>query len=96
MAEVRLSYDGLKGQGQKVHGQKEQFDALLASVMGTINQLESVWSDKAAKDFMDQVRGMEPTFKKFGEALEGLSKHMINVSNKYEELSNNVISSQKF
>jgi WXG100 family type VII secretion target len=94
MAKVTLSYDGLKTQAKAIENQKTQFDELIRKVMTTMQQLNDVWDDEAARDFTTRVKNMQPTFNKFGEALKGLSEHMTQVSNKYEELSRAVKSSQ--
>lgn len=94
MPKVMLSYDGLKTQAKQIENQKQQFDELIKRVLNTMQQLNSVWDDEAARDFTQKVQAMKPTFDKFGGALTGLAEHMKQVSDKYEELSRAVKSSQ--
>ncbi|MFC6333919.1 WXG100 family type VII secretion target [Paenibacillus septentrionalis] len=93
---IKLSYQGLADQAKVINGYKEEFNTLLGRIMTTTDNLTEVWDDRAAHDFIDKVRGMKPTFDKFSEALDGLSIHMKNVSDKYIELQSAIISSQKF
>jgi WXG100 family type VII secretion target len=96
MADLTLDYEALEGKGQTVSSQKEQFDQLIGLVQKTIYTLEDVWSDHAARDFIDKVRGMEKTFKDFSNVLDGLSKHLTDVAQNYRDLQTNIINSQKF
>ncbi|OXM15554.1 WXG100 family type VII secretion target [Paenibacillus herberti] len=96
MAEVKLNYEGLVTKAKAIRKQREEFDALLKRIMQTIGGVKEVWSDKAADDFISKVQQSQKEFQKFSEALDGLEKHMTNVSAKYAELSTSVISAQKF
>ena len=93
---VTLSYQGLADQGKVLHGYSEEVTNLITKVMNTMKNLNSVWDDAAAQDFTGKVENLKPTFLKFSESLEELSKHMINVSTQYKNLSDQVKNAQKF
>ncbi|WP_166246393.1 WXG100 family type VII secretion target [Paenibacillus turpanensis] len=94
MAELKLSYEGLRNQGNVVARKHESFETLIADVKRIIEDLDTVWSDKAASDFKMKVQQMDPTFRSFGELLDNLSKHMIKVADNYSQLSENIVQSQ--
>ncbi|MBW7475217.1 WXG100 family type VII secretion target [Paenibacillus oenotherae] len=98
MAHLALDYDGLKKKASKITTQKDQFETLLNQVMATIKEVDNVWKDKAATEFIDKITSasMRKNFAQFGEALGNLSLHMNNVAIEYEKLSTNISNAQKF
>jgi len=94
MAQLKLSYEGLSQEGEKVLALYKEYTVIIQKVMKTAENLNSQWDDEAARDFTEKVKKMDPSFKQFGEVLEGLAKHMKAVSKKYEELSKEIKKAQ--
>ena len=76
MANIKITPELLKGKSGELRGLKGEHEAVMSRITNLVNGLADQWSGEAQQAFLQNYQGMQPTFQKFVEILEGYSKLM--------------------
>jgi len=84
MANIKITPELLKGKAGELRGLKGEHEAVMSRIGGLVNGLSDQWTGDAQTAFLQSYQGMQPTFQKFVEILEGYAKLMDHAAQEME------------
>jgi len=95
---IEVTPELLRGKSGELKGLRGEHEAVMSRITSLVNGLSDQWSGNAQQEFLQSYQGMQPTFTKFVEILDGYARLMdetatvmgqadLDVSNKIKSFS---------
>jgi len=85
MASIKVTPPQLRGKAGELRGLKGEHEAVISRITTLVNSLSDEWTGEAHAAFLQSYQGMQPTFQRFVEILEGYAKLMDKTAQDMEE-----------
>ena len=90
MATIRITPELLRAKSGELRGLKGEHEAVMSRITGLVNGLSDQWTGDAQDAFLQSYQGMNPTFQKFVEILEGYANLMDKASQEMESTDQSI------
>ena len=84
MAKITITPSMLRGKAGELRGLRGEHEAVMKRITSLVNGLGDQWTGEAQTAFLQSYQGMQPTFQKFIEILDGYAKLMDTAANELE------------
>ena len=90
MSKIIITTEILRGKAGELRGLKGEHEGVMTRITNLINGLGEQWSGEAQDAFLQNYQGMQPTFRKFEEILDGYANLMDTAANEMEATDINI------
>jgi len=90
MSKILITPETLRGKAGELRGLKGEHEGVMTRITNLVNGLGEHWSGGAQDAFLQNYQGMQPTFRKFVEILDGYANLMDTAANEMEASDNTI------
>jgi len=90
MAKIKITPETLRGKAVDLRGLRGEHEGVMTRITNLVNGLSDQWSGEAQQAFLQSYQGMQPTFQKFIEILDGYAKLMDTAATELETTDVNI------
>jgi WXG100 family type VII secretion target len=90
MAKITITPPILRGKAGELRGLRGEHEAVMTRITNLVNGLSDQWSGEAQQAFLQNYQGMQPTFQRFIEILDGYAKLMDTAATEMERMDDEI------
>ena len=90
MARIVITPETLRGKAGELRGLRGEHESVMSRITNLVNGLSDQWSGEAQQSFLQNYQGMQPTFQRFIEILDGYARLMDTAATELESADGNI------
>lgn len=84
MPDIKITFQELTTKTGQIRSHNTKLDDTLKAIESAINALEADWTSDTSDTIRGKIKGMEPKFKSYYEAIESYAKFLDNAVTSYQ------------